>query len=328
MRAAWKLARPGLRGKLWELFYFAESVVLWRHCRRLGTRHLHVHHLNQASDATMLAIELEGRDRGGRPRWSWSFTMHGPDEFSDQTLFRLREKARSAARIACISDFARSQVMALLDEREWDKLRVVHCGLVADDFPPPAERPPHEELRILYVGRMVPVKGQSVLLDACAALIAEGIRLRVAFVGEGPMRPAVERLARERGIGAFVDVVGAIGQDALRERLADADVFVLPSFAEGVPVVLMEAMAMELPVLTTRIAGISELVEDGIGGLTVPPGRPDLLADGLRRLNASPGLRRQLGRRGRQKVIEDFDVRAAAAGLESMFVEVLKARGP
>ena len=203
IHAAWRLARPGLRGKLWESFYLAEAVVLWRHCRRLGIRHFHVHHLNQASDATMLAIELEGRDRAGLSRWSWSFTMHGPDEFSDQTLFRLREKARSATGIACISDFARSQVMALLDEREWDKLRIVHCGLVADDFPPPAERPARAELRVLYVGRMVPVKGQSVLLEACAALIAEGIHAARRVRRRGPDadgRRAASARARHRRV--------------------------------------------------------------------------------------------------------------------------------
>ncbi len=322
-RAALRLARPGLRGLIWEVFYFGEAVAVWHHCRRIGVRHIHVHHLNQASDAAMLAIELEGADAAGRPRWTWSFTMHGPDEFSDQTMFRLAQKARSAAGIACISDFARSQVMALLDEDQWHKLRIVRCGLVPDTFLPPVSRPPTDELRILYVGRMVPVKGQSLLLDAAAELLAGGVPVRVKFIGDGPQLGPVNERARKLGIAARVDVVGAVGQDDIRAHFVEADVFVLPSFAEGVPVVLMEAMAMELPVVTSRIAGIPELVEDGVNGFVVAPGRADLIADALRQLAASEGLRREMGRRGREKVVAEFDVRRAAAELESMFIEAL-----
>ncbi len=327
LRLAWKLSRPGLRGRLWELFYFAEALIIWDHCRRLGVEHLHVHHLNQAADATMMAVELEGR-RDGRPRWTWSFTLHGPDELLDRTLFRLPEKARSTAAIACISDFARSQAMAVLPEEHWPKLDVVHCGLDLEEF---RRSVPHREpggaFQLLYVGRMVPVKGQSVLLEAVATLRSEGLDVRATFVGDGPRREALAGRAADMGLDGAVEVPGAVGQDEIRGYYEAADAFVLPSFAEGVPVVLMEAMALELPVVSTQVAGVSELVDDGVNGFVVPPGRADLLADAIRRLATDPELAREMGRRGREKVAAEFDIRQAAARLAPLF-ERAAASGP
>jgi glycosyltransferase involved in cell wall biosynthesis len=315
---AWRLARPGLRGKLWELFYFAEAGVVWRRCRRLGVDHIHVHFLNQASDATIMAVAIEGRGR-----WTWSYTMHGPDEFLDRTSFRLAEKARSATAIACISDFARSQTMAALPEDHWPKLEVIHCGLDPDEYRRSA--PPREGDaggRVLFVGRLVEVKGPGVLLDALAALRADGVEVEATLVGDGPSRAALERTIRELGLEQAVTLAGYVGQDEIRRHYEAADVFVLPSFAEGLPVVLMEAMALELPVVTTRIAGIPELVEDGVSGFVVAPGRADLLAGAIRRLLDDPALRRQMGARGRERVVAEFDVRHIAPQLRDFFERV------
>ncbi len=319
-----RLARPGLRGFVWELFYFAEAAVVWSHCRALGVTHLHVHHLNQASDAAMLAIELEGRHADGSARWTWSFTMHGPDEFADSTKYRLHEKAATARAIACVSDFARSQLMAFLPSEEWSKLRIVHCGLVPEDWTPaPTRQATPGSLRVLCVGRMVPVKGQSVLVDAAVDALDRGIDIHVVFVGDGPLRSAIEQRAREVGLGERARFLGAVGQDEIQKHYADADVVVLPSFAEGLPVVLMEAMAMGLPVIATNIAGIPELVGHGESGILVTPGRSASLADALCRLAESPALRREMGCRGHQKVAAAFDVRRSAEQLEEMFAEVL-----
>ena len=150
----------------------------------------------------------------------------------------------------------------------------------------------------------------------------------MTLAGEGALRPDLERLAERLGIAARVSFLGAVGQDRLRELYETASIFCLPSFAEGVPVVLMEAMAMGLPVVSTRITGIPELIEDGVGGLLVPPGRPDELADRLESLLTDPALCRELGIRGREAVLREFDAERSAAQLYELFCRRLLAPAP
>jgi colanic acid/amylovoran biosynthesis glycosyltransferase len=306
----------GAKAKIWQLFYFLEGTMLWRHCRRRRVRHIHAHHLNQASDAAMLAVRYANA-AGADPAWTWSFTMHGPNELYDVSRFRLAEKATSAAAVTCISDFARSQVMAFAPEAAWPRFQVVHCGLDPTEFDRNGTPAPPADgcFRVLYVGRLVPFKGQAILLEAVASLRATGIDARLTLIGEGPSRRDLERRAHELGLAGAVEFAGAVGQDEIRDRYAAADAFCLPSFAEGVPVVLMEAMAMCLPVVTTRVMGIAELVDDGESGLLVPPGRADELARALGRLARDPELRRRLGRGGREKVVAEFDVRESGRQL-------------
>jgi colanic acid/amylovoran biosynthesis glycosyltransferase len=310
----------GLRGRVWGLFYFAEAMLLWRHCRRRGIRHIHAHHLNQASDAAMLAVRYANA-AGASPLWTWSFTMHGPNELYDVSRFQLAEKAASAAAVVCISDFARSQVMGFAAEAAWPRFQVVHCGLDPTEFDRDGAGPSKGDdgFRVLYVGRLVPFKGQGVLLEAIASLRSAGLDARLTLIGDGPSRQDLERRAVELGLGDAVDFAGAVGQDEIRTHYAAADAFCLPSFAEGVPVVLMEAMAMRLPVVTTRIMGISELVDDGDNGLLVRPGRADELVASLGRLARDPELRSRLGDRGREKVVAEFDVRESGVQLAQLF---------
>ncbi|HET6997989.1 MAG TPA: glycosyltransferase [Solirubrobacterales bacterium] len=311
---------PGVRGRVWQLFYFVEAMMIWRHCQRRKVRHLHVHHLNQASDAAMLAVEYANARRSG-PAWIWSFTMHGPNELYDVSHFRLAAKAGSAAAVACISDFARSQVMAFAPEERWPRFEVVHCGLDPTEFDPArVPRPePRDGFRILYVGRLVPFKGQAILLEALAALRANGVDASLTLIGEGPSRSKLESQVRRLGLDGHASFAGAVGQDEIRSHYAAADAFCLPSFAEGVPVVLMEAMAMRVPVVTSPVMGIGELVDDGDSGLLVPPGRVDELTAALERLARSPELRARLGERGREKVVAEFDVRESGRRLARMF---------
>jgi colanic acid/amylovoran biosynthesis glycosyltransferase len=317
------LAPPGLRGRLWQLFYFTEAVVLWDECRRRQIRHVHVHLANAAADVALLATKLGSALEPERP-WSWSFTMHGPTEFLDLRHYRLAEKLESARFVVCISDFARSQLMALCNPERWERLRVIHCGIPVADFT--RASPPDQlgaEPEILYIGRLVPEKGQTVLLEAVAALAGRGRTVRVTLAGEGTLRPQLERLAERLEIAPRVEFLGAVGQDRLRELYERASVFCLPSFGEGVPIVLMEAMAMEVPALSTRIAGIPELIESGRDGILVPPGRADELAAALESLLADPALRRELGAQGRAKVLREFDAEASAGALYELFREQL-----
>jgi len=325
---ALRLAPPGLRGRLWQLFYFAEAVLLWKGCRKRGIRHIHVHLANAAADLALLATHLgSGVER--RQPWSWSFTMHGPTEFADLGHYRLAEKLEDASFVVCISDYARSQLMALSDPGAWDRLDVVRVGIPVDQFTrvsPPETPDPHPT--ILYIGRLVPEKGQAVLLEAVALLAERGHPVAVTLAGEGALRPELERRAERLGIAPQVTFLGAVGQDRLRDLYESASIFCLPSFAEGVPVVLMEAMAMNLPVVSTRITGIPELIEDGVGGLLVAPGRPDELADQLESLLSDPSLCRELGAQGREAVLREFDAERSAAQLYELFSKRLLGEAP
>lgn len=201
---AWRLAPAGPRGRLWQLFYFAESVVLWSECRRRGLRHIHVHLANVAADVALLASHIGSTVEPERP-WSWSFTMHGPTEFFDVRHFRLAEKIRHARFVVCISDFARSQLMTLSDPEAWGKLHVVHVGIPIEQFTPLGDGGPvRSDAEILCIGRLVPEKGQAVLLRAVAALIERGHAVNLTIAGAGQDRPSLERVAERLGIASRV----------------------------------------------------------------------------------------------------------------------------
>lgn len=312
LRAGVGAVRRGLslgpRAALWQAFYVGEAVLVWDECRRRGIRHVHAHFANVGADVAQLVAAIGG------PGWSWSFTMHGPTEFFDVPGHRLADKTRDARFVSCISDFCRSQLMKLVERDHWDKLHLVRCGVDPAVYAPAPGRPEDGSLRVVCVGRLVPDKGQSLLVDAVALLRERGVDARLELVGDGPDRAHLERHVAELGLGEWVRLAGAVGQDTMRDHYAAADVFCLPSFAEGVPVVLMEAMAMGLPVVTTRIAGIGELVEDGVSGVLVRPGRADLIADALAGL-ADPAVRARMGAAGREMVVREFDVAISAERL-------------
>lgn len=245
--------------------------------------------------------------------------MHGPPEFYEVERTRLPAKVRDADAVVCISDFCRSQLMGLVDEDAWDKLHVVHCGIGLEHFSGSPSHNGRRELEVLTVGRIVPVKGHVVLLEAVAELRARRVPVRLTLVGDGPKREQLERMAGRLGLGGSVRFAGAVGQDEIRSYYERADLVCLPSFAEGLPVVLVEAMAMGLPVVSTRIMGIPEVVDHGVTGLLVPPARADLLADAIDRLARDPKLRATMGRAGREKVVEEFDAERTAARLREVY---------
>jgi colanic acid/amylovoran biosynthesis glycosyltransferase len=320
--AALRLAPAGARGLLWQFFYFVEAVVLHDELKRRGIRHVHVHFANVSADVALLATRLGTAVDPASP-WSWSFTMHGPTEFFDVRHYRLAAKVSEAEFVVCISEYARSQLMGLGEPDAWSKLAVIHVGIPVEQFTGADLARPGAEPEILCVGRLVPEKGQAVLIEALALLVERGAAARVRLAGEGPSRGRLEALAAGLGLADLVRFDGAVGQDELCSLYEGAAVFCLPSFAEGVPVVLMEAMAMRLPVVSTTIAGIPELVEDGVSGNLVPPGRADLLAAALERLLAEDVLRSAMGESGREKVLAEFDADASAARLHELFL-----RGP
>ncbi|MFZ1997083.1 MAG: glycosyltransferase family 4 protein [Solirubrobacteraceae bacterium] len=320
LRRAIAMGAGSSRGLARHGAYFLEAVVLWDRCRRRDVRHVHAHFANVASDVALLAARLGG------PGFSWSFTMHGPTEFYDVHGHGLPDKVAEARFVVCISDFARSQLMAMAPPRSWDKLHVVHCGVDTDRFSPAAPAAPAAPdgtVRITCVGRLVPEKGQALLLQALARLRAEGHTVSLTVVGDGPERVYLEQTAAELGLGEEVVFRGSVGPDEVHAVLRATDIFCLPSFAEGVPIVLMEAMAMELPVVASQVMGIPELIQDRITGRLIPPGAVDELSAALSELVTDIDLRATLGRAARGRVREEFELSASARQLRSLYERYL-----
>lgn len=315
--SALRWAPPGPRAALWQLFYFAEAVYALDHARRQGARHLHAHLANVGADICWLGAHF-ARLAYPAQEWSWSFTMHGPTELYDVSRYNLTRKVESASAVICISDFARSQLMYLTSQEHWGKLAIAHMGVDLERYPFTPVRQ-GGGLRVLCVARLVPAKGLEVLLEALGTLQAGGTELSAVIAGDGPLRAELEESARRHGLGGAVTFAGPVGQDDMARLYQECDVFCLPSFAEGVPVVLMEAMASGRPVVTTRVAGTAELVEDGVSGNLVAPGNVGELVAALQALAADCELRASMGTAGRRKVEKDFDAAACARDVAGIF---------
>ena len=309
------------RRVLWQLFYFGEAMILWRVLARAGLRHIHAHFANVACDIARLVARY-GNECG--EKWSWSFTMHGSTEFFDVQRYGLAGKVASANFVVCVSDFTRSQLMALVTEDQWAKLSVVHCGIDVRRFLPQSSREPRSgALRILTLGRLHPVKLQAELLDAVAILQRQGVDAELTILGDGEMRVHLERKILDLGLKNRVRIPGAVSQDDVHDHLEWAEAFCLPSAAEGVPVSVMEAMAAELPCVVSRITGVPELIDDGVSGLLITPGRSDVLAEALGRLAQDPQLRTSLGQQARRKVSDEFEITQCVDELTQTFARYL-----
>lgn len=301
-----RTAPGGARALIYQLIYFAEAAVLARHIERQGVTHLHNHIAKSSCTVAMLASEMSGIP--------FSFTLHGPDIFYEPIHWRLDEKIRRAGFVSCISEFCRSQAMAFCAPDHWGKLHIVHCGVDPTRYGRASRRSGRQAL---FVGRLAAVKGLPVLFDALARMGAEAPDL--AIIGDGPDRAALAAQAQDLGLADRVDFMGYRSQSVVAEMLGKCDLLILPSFAEGLPVVLMEALAAGTPVVTTQIAGIPELVRDGETGHLCPPGDADALARAIAAVLDDPDRARALAARGRAIVERDFDSRIEAARLAALF---------
>ncbi len=310
-RLVFELGRTDLRDIFYNLMYFTEALMVGVWMQAKGQRHLHAHLGAQAATVAMYVKEVFG--------FGFSVTVHGPDEFYDAPGQYLTRKVESADFIVCISNFARSQLMKLSDYDHWHKLEVSRLGVDPEVFKPrPFEETP-EVFEIICVGRLCPAKGQHILVDALDRLLAAGRSVRLRIVGDGPDRASLERHVHRLGREREIIFEGAVNQDRIRNLYSRAHIFSMPSFAEGIPVVLMEAMAMEIPCVTTRITGIPELIRDGIDGLLVAPSSVEELADALGRVMDDTELRRRLGQAGRERVVEHYDLEKNVARLGDIF---------
>ena len=301
-----------------HLLYLVEACRLARWMRRDKVIHLHAHFGTNSAEVALLAGIL-----GNVP---YSFTVHGPEEFDKPEALHVRTKIDHAAFVIAVSSFGRSQLYRLVSYKQWAKIHVVHCALALSDFPPGRDQPAQSN-RIVCVGRLCEQKGQLLLIDAARELVARGIDVELVLAGDGDMRPAIEEHVRRHGLEAIVRITGWIGAGQVRNEILHARALVLPSFAEGLPVVLMEAMALERPVLTTWVAGIPELVTHGQTGWLFPPGDVDALVTALTELFRTPAHHLMgMGRQGRRKIQAQHEISAEVTKLLACIVAHQQAR--
>jgi glycosyltransferase involved in cell wall biosynthesis len=273
------LARRGHRGSIHHLAYFVEAILLLDEMKQRGVDHVHVHFgTNPAAVAQIV------RAMGGPP---FSFTVHGPDEFDAPVGFSLAEKLADASFVVAISHYCSAQLRRWAARDQWNKIEVVRCG-VSDDFFERAQPIDPRSRALVCVGRLAPQKGQLLLLDAFADAIERGADAELVFAGDGELREELEATIARRGLTDRVRITGWLDGEAVRKELLAARALVLPSFAEGLPVVIMEAFALGRPVLSTYVAGIPELVKDRENGWLVPAGSREALRDALVALMKTP----------------------------------------
>jgi colanic acid/amylovoran biosynthesis glycosyltransferase len=315
---AMKMSSEGGRSFLYHLAYLAEACRIVPWLRDFGASHLHAHFGTNSAEVAMLARIL-----GGPP---FSMTVHGPEEFDKPISIHLSEKIRRARFVVSISSYGRSQVFRWVEHAYWPNVKVVHCGLEPAfyDGVPPAPIP--DAPRLVCIGRLCEQKGQLLLLEAARKLKDQNIQFELVLAGDGEMRGEIEHLIDTYGLRDYVRITGWISSAQVRAELLAARGLVLPSFAEGLPVVIMESLALRRPVISTFVAGIPELVRHGENGWLIPPGAVEPLAEAMIDcISATPDRLQELGNAGRLRVIERHSVDIEAKKLVQLFAECASA---
>jgi len=307
VRLGWRADRP----LPFHLAYLAEACRVLPWTKSFGATHLHAHFGTNAAEVAMLVRVL-----GGPP---YSFTVHGPLEFDKPEFLAIAEKVRRSAFVAVISSFGRSQLYRWIEHAQWPKVKIVHGG-VESAFYDAAPVSPAPDPRLVCVGRLSAEKGQLLLVEAARRIAAKGIRFDLVLVGGGEMRAEIESLVARHGLRDRVRVTGAISTDQLRDEIQLARALVLASFAEGLPSVIFEAMALRRPVLSTHIAGIAELILPGKNGWLYPPGSIEALVEAIEDcLSRSSEELRAMGEAARERALELHSIDVEAGKLAEYF---------
>lgn len=294
-----------------HLIYLAEACRVAAWLEQHDVRHVHAHFGTNSAEVALLAGMLTGVP--------FSFTVHGPEEFDKPQAIRLGEKIRRAAFVVAITSFCRSQLFRWVDARHWHRVAVVHCGL-EHSFHALADVPVPARPRLVCVGRLCEQKGQLLLVEAAARLAREGVDFELVLAGDGEMRAQIEARIAACDLHDRVRITGWISSTRVREELLAARAMVLPSFAEGLPIVIMEAMALRRPVITTWIAGIPELVHHGVHGWLFPAGSEAELVRAMRAcLEAPVDQLEEMGARARERVLARHDIERESARLAALF---------
>lgn len=304
---------PGLRGLVWSAFHFAESIDLAVELERRGVEHLHNHFANSGANVGYLAATYLDLD--------WSLTIHGSSEFDYPAGVLLPEKLVAARFAACVTHFGRSQAMRLVNPEHWSKFHIVRAGIEPPKVNPALVRPLTRP-RLVCVARLSAEKGHAGLLEAFAELVASGVDVELELLGDGPEAPRLRAQIERLGLVDRVQMRGQVSEDRALAAMSNATAVVLASFMEGLPVVLMEALALGIPVVAPCVAGIPELVEHNVSGLTFPPGDWASLARVLAQMLGDPALRERLAKEGRRRVEAEFFVERSLSPLVEAFEAV------
>lgn len=292
LRSNWEARR----GPLVKIAYFVEACFLARHFHQEAITHVHAH-FGTNSTAVALLVRLLGGP-------TYSFTCHGPEEFDRMETLGLGAKIHHASFAVAISDFGRSQLYRCTEHSDWGKIHVVHCG-VDDSFLASVPTPVPSNRRLLCIGRLSEQKGQLTLVDAIALVVPHVPDLELLLVGDGEMHLQIEKAISRLNLQNSVRLLGWKSGTEIRDLLISSRAMVLPSFAEGLPVVIMESLALGRPVISTGVMGIPELVRNKETGWLVPPANPELLAEAIIEcLATEPAQLTQMGAAGRALIID------------------------
>lgn len=303
---------PGLRALLWALFHFGEAIELSAELRERGIGHLHNHFANSAANVGFLASRFLGIP--------WSLTLHGISEFDYPAGVLLADKVRAATHVACVSHFGRAQAMRIVEPEHWEKMFLARCGIEVHALPSVAPEPSDgRRLRVLCVGRLSPEKGHIGLIQAFARCVASGVDAELRIAGDGPDAARIAEAVQEAGLGERCRLLGRLAEPEALVEMGRADLFVSASFMEGLPVVLMEALGMNVAVVAPCVAGIPELVEHRVSGWLFSPGDWDALARTLEEALGDAALRERFARVGRSRVLAEFDVERAVEPIAARF---------
>jgi colanic acid/amylovoran biosynthesis glycosyltransferase len=308
---AFLTARPGVLGLAYQLIYFVQAILVAAVVRRKSIDHMHNHIGDNGGTVTMLSAKFTGI--------GYSITFHGWPVFFDASNSQIKEKVLRAKFTRSISYFCRSQLMMFSECEDPSLFKIVHCGIDIQRYP---FRTPRQEIKRLFSsGRLAPEKGHCFLIRALKSLLDQGYDLELGLAGDGPSKEGLQTLVRELGVEHQTKFLGFLSEEQIIRQLQDADLFVLPSFVEGVPVSAMEAMAMGVPVIATNVGGTSELVENGTTGLLVRPADSHALADAVMSMIDDYQFRKRAAELGRRKVECEFNLVKETEKLKSYFLQ-------
>jgi len=315
LRQAIAMGRRADRPLALHLVYLLEACSLARHLEHRAVRHVHAHFGTNGTSVALLACMLGDS--------SYSFTVHGPEEFDKPEFIHLGDKIRRSKFVVAITSYCRSQLYRWVEQKHWAKVQVVHCGL-DHAFHTGHQSPVPDTPKFVCIGRLCEQKGQLLLVQAVASLVAAGENIHLTLAGDGEHRAPIEALIQQHQLHRHITITGWVSSTQVRDLLLASRAMVLPSFAEGLPVVIMEAMALQRPVITTSIAGIPELVAHAKTGWLVIPGSVESLIQAMREaLHSTPAALAEMGRQGRAAVLQAHDIELEAAKLAEHFKRTL-----
>lgn len=290
--------------------YFIEAILLHNYMKKMKIGHVHIHFANPASTVAMIAKEFGGIE--------YSISVHGPDEFYNIKENLIREKVEGAKFIRTISYFCNSQLMRESNPKYWNKFNIVRCGIDLNQFKS-IEKIENDIFNIVCVGRLTPSKGQTILLEAVKKIKKQAKNFKLILVGGGEDFEIIKEKIEKENLNEYIELKGPVSHETVKEILKGADVFVLPSFAEGVPVALMEAMATGIPVISTKIAGIPELIEDYKDGFLVEASNEIQLAELLINLINKKIDLNEIKKNARKKIEEKYNIKKNISGMIDLF---------